>query len=231
MSLDLSIVIATLNRKNMLLSCIESIVQFTPGLSWELIVVDGGSTDGTVDTIGKDFAGTLSIIEQGKRLGAIKAYNAGFAIARGEFTVALNDDLLVQDHCLVNAVDLLREKSIFGQIAIPFITPHIQKPKLDFVTAAGQRWLYANFGVTHTDLGKRLGWWGNHYYHYAGDVELSMKIWNAGLQVWPLYDRCLYHIEANDSTRVDNNDSALFYQQWKTWKGVGDANPRFAGSG
>ena len=220
--MKLSIVIATMNRIFMLQKCLKSIAAHTE-TQYEMIIVDGGSEDGTEHWALHE---GHTVIQQGHRMGAVKAFNAGFYAATGEYVTGLNDDLLLVDDCLDAAVAKLDAHEQYGQIAIPFNTPLIPK-KMDQVRLTGEYWIYANFGVTRKGLGDKLNWWGDTHYHYAGDTELSMKIWNAGHLVFPLMSRCIYHLEAYDDTRVDNYDSPKFYKKWELWKGPGDDNPIF----
>jgi GT2 family glycosyltransferase len=219
--MKLSIVIATLNRLRMLNACLESIYEYT-SVEREIIIVDGGSKDGTRDFLMRHHD-LFRTIYQGRPLGAVKAYNAGFALAVGDYVVALNDDLALRDRCLDQACRLLDNAPEVGQVAIPFRTPIYPHAKLDYIRLVNQIWLYANFGVTRRLLGESVGWWGDYYHHYGGDSELSMKVWNAGQRVVGLGGCCLYHYESQDDTRQKKNkDSALFYQRWRQWKGPGD---------
>ena len=90
--MKLSIVIGTLNRLRHLIKCIESVRQSCGNMDYEIIVVDGGSIDGTPQWASKQ---RLIFIEQGAAYGAVYAFNAGFAAAEGEYVAALNDDCIV----------------------------------------------------------------------------------------------------------------------------------------
>jgi glycosyltransferase involved in cell wall biosynthesis len=88
MGMRFSIVLPTLNRGEMLISAIESI----RAQSWsdvEIIVVDGGSTDGTIEQLA-----TLSdlCLLRGPDRGIYDAFNKGIARATGEVVGILNSD-------------------------------------------------------------------------------------------------------------------------------------------
>lgn len=219
----LSVVLGTYNRIYQLLRCIRSIYKYSPDS--EIVVVDGGSTDGTLEWLRTQ---SLTLIEQGELLGAVKAFNAGFAIAHGEYVANLNDDAWLVDQGFWSACNLLDDCPEAGQVAIPFDEGRVVPFRLDAtMPLAGRRWLYANFGVTRRTLGNRLGWWGTDYYTYGGDAEISMKIWNAGYQVIPLHGFRVMHEEVRDGLRRPNTDSPLFYAKWREWTGPGDPDPRF----
>jgi GT2 family glycosyltransferase len=194
----------------------------------EIIVVDGGSEDTTVKYLGVNHP-RIRVIEQGHRTGCISAVNEGCAVATGDYVAILNDDCRVLDPCLDKAVghfeiDTMEE---VGQVAIPFIGPHLT-PKIDRTfPLAGRRWVYANFGVVRRTLGDQVGWWGTTHYQYGGDAELSLKIWNAGYKVVPLEHHAIHHLEVHDDTRIPNTDSNDFYRKWRQWKGPLDDNPIF----
>src|SRR5512139_4232270 len=59
-------------------------------LSLQIVIVDGGSADGTQEWCA---ANGIDLIEQGELLGAIAAYNAGCAAATGKYVVIGNDDI------------------------------------------------------------------------------------------------------------------------------------------
>ena len=52
--IDVSIIIVNYNTKNITASCIDSIYEKTSGLSFEVILVDNASTDGSKEKFEKD---------------------------------------------------------------------------------------------------------------------------------------------------------------------------------
>jgi glycosyltransferase involved in cell wall biosynthesis len=84
-----TVVIATCNRKPYVLEAIESVCRQTLPPS-EVIVVDDGSTDGTVEAIRLRFP-QVCVVQQENR-GVSIARNRGVARASGEFVSFLDDD-------------------------------------------------------------------------------------------------------------------------------------------
>lgn len=97
-----SIVICTLNRKNMLKKCLDTIFRLDyPKSKYEVIVVDGGSTDGTADL--KDDFPTVKFITESK-LGLAHARNVGAKNARGSIIAYTDDDCIVDAQWLRNLI-------------------------------------------------------------------------------------------------------------------------------
>ena len=68
----------------------------------EVIVVDNASTDGTSAMIRETFP-EVKLIETGRNLGA-PGWNAGFAVARGDYILILDDDAYLESGGLELAV-------------------------------------------------------------------------------------------------------------------------------
>jgi len=83
-----SIVTASFNAARFIRDCIESVREQT-GVDWEHIVVDGGSTDGTVDIL-REYPHLLWKSEPDN--GMSSAFNKGFRQATGEWVMWLNAD-------------------------------------------------------------------------------------------------------------------------------------------
>jgi glycosyltransferase involved in cell wall biosynthesis len=108
----LSIVTPCVNRVGFIAEAVESVLrQDYP--CFEHIVVDGGSTDGTLDVLGK--YGHLRVVSESDR-GVYDALNKGIRMARGEIIGHLNSDDLYED-------------GIFPEVARGFAT----NPELDAI--------------------------------------------------------------------------------------------------
>ncbi|MDQ6909205.1 MAG: glycosyltransferase [Actinomycetota bacterium] len=91
-----AIVILTWNAKAFTQACLESLQANTDHSAWRVIVVDNGSSDGSVEWLnGLDW---LTLIDNGRNLGFSKGCNIGIrATTPDEDVVLLNNDLLVTD--------------------------------------------------------------------------------------------------------------------------------------
>lgn len=86
----ITIVIAVLNGAKTLHRCIESIL-LQSNTQWELIVMDGGSTDGSVSVI-QNFQDNIAFWESQPDRGIYHAWNKALNHARGEWICFLGSD-------------------------------------------------------------------------------------------------------------------------------------------
>ncbi|OQA19874.1 MAG: N-acetylglucosaminyl-diphospho-decaprenol L-rhamnosyltransferase [bacterium ADurb.Bin363] len=90
-SIKLSIVIPLYNGRDHISTCLKSLELALSDLSYEIIIVDNGSTDGGIELIKQSFPCVKVICNKENRYFA-RANNQGFAIASGNFIVTLNSD-------------------------------------------------------------------------------------------------------------------------------------------
>lgn len=86
-----SIIAIALNGLDYTKRCIESIREHT-GLPYELIVVDNGSTDGTLEYLQEQ--GDVKLVANSENVGAPFARNQGLQIAKGEYIVFFDNDIV-----------------------------------------------------------------------------------------------------------------------------------------
>ncbi len=91
---SLSVIIVTCNSEATIVACLQSIGPAAPGLSYEIIIVDNGSTDQTLALVAQT-APTATIIRHQTNLGFAAACNAGAAKATGGFLFFLNPDVVL----------------------------------------------------------------------------------------------------------------------------------------
>jgi GT2 family glycosyltransferase len=101
--IDLSIVIVNHNTRQMLLDCLESIYGRPQGITYEVIVVDNESSDGSVEAVREHYPQVRLIANPvGRYFSA--GNNQGIAIAEGRYIFALNPDTLVLGDALSQLV-------------------------------------------------------------------------------------------------------------------------------
>lgn len=74
--------------------CLNSIIEHTKDIEYEIIISDNGSTDGSLEMLSKDFP-AVRVIANGKNLGFGAANNKGLEIAKGEYIFYLNSDTVL----------------------------------------------------------------------------------------------------------------------------------------
>lgn len=110
-SRDVSIIIVNYNTRDLLRDCILSILEHTKEISYEIIVSDNGSKDGSVEMLQKEFSQVI-VIENGKNLGFGAANNAAAKIAKGKYIFYLNSDTLLLSNAVKEFFDFWENSSI-----------------------------------------------------------------------------------------------------------------------
>jgi len=99
MGIDVSIIIPNWNGGDVLAECLGSILVHTRGPSFELIVVDNGSTDSSPQIIRQlaESDDRVKPIFNRENLFFARACNQGFEISTGRYVIVGNNDIVLQD--------------------------------------------------------------------------------------------------------------------------------------
>ncbi len=104
MGVDISIAVCTRNRRNLLVQALDSIdkLKVPDGLSYEVLVIDNGSTDGTWEVVQRfvEKAHDIYAYHSEPRKGLSIACNCAVERARGEIIAFVDDDVVVDEQWL-----------------------------------------------------------------------------------------------------------------------------------
>jgi glycosyltransferase involved in cell wall biosynthesis len=192
----LSIVTGTLNRKYLLESLIENTVMSNNEV--ELVLVDGGSTDGTIECVKQINHPRVKLIEVGKRTSYPHFMNLGIREASHEFICQWNDDvLLVNDWSdVINEIkDPSFDSWIFSWQYLP--TQEIKNKDLHNnmtwnlhnqkdADAPGE--IVLNYGIYKKESFRKCGLFDPAFHFYYADAELAHRFYELGLKFKNCYD-------------------------------------------
>ena len=124
---EVSIIIVSYNTKNLTLSCISSVVKEGSKLSKEIIIVDNGSRDGSLESIAaidtKKSEIPIRLIKNDENLGFSKANNQGIKIAKGKYILLLNSDTQVEKRAIIELIEFAEKNPEAGVVGPKLLNP------------------------------------------------------------------------------------------------------------
>jgi len=97
--LDLSIIVVNWNTCDLLAKCLECVETTVKKISYETIVVDNNSTDGSQAMVQTRFP-QVKLIANGDNVGFATANNQGIQISEGRYVLLLNSDAFVKENTI-----------------------------------------------------------------------------------------------------------------------------------
>lgn len=120
--MDLTIAIVSYNARDELTACLESVFASTRLDSFEVIVADNASADGTVAMLGERFP-QVRVIASPENLGFGRASNLCWHEAKSSLVLFLNSDTVVSDRALDRLVAIARMRPEAGAVGPRLLYP------------------------------------------------------------------------------------------------------------
>ncbi len=236
--MKLSIIIVNTNEWRWLQPCLASVYKETQGISFEIIVVDNASTDGSLSSIARDFP-EVKVVKNLENRGFAASNNSGIRLAHGEYVLLLNPDTEVIDKAILKAVKFLDERPEAGIVGCKLRLPDgtVQVSVRGFPTIPNvffeSTFLYRIFPRS-----KRIGQYYMSYFDYNSELKVDwacgafLLIRRAIFDTIGLLDEqfFLYSEEMDFCYRATKAGYATWYipqaEVFHRWGGLNAVSPR-----
>src|ERR1041384_8241780 len=145
-----TVTIVTYNSGRFIKRCLESVLAqaYSPK---EVIVVDNASTDGTIDIL-EQFEHRCKVYYYEENIGFAAAQNQAIGLARGDWVLTLNPDVLLLPNFIQALVEAGRMDPDIGTVCgkLLTMTPKLEIPTTPVVDSTG---IYFNPMLRHLDRG------------------------------------------------------------------------------
>ena len=228
----ISVVLGSYNRFRFLKLTVDSIRKELLNWNYEIVVVDGGSTDGSVKwlTAQKDI---ITIIQHNrgdwngkpiKRRSWGYFMNLGFKSAQGKYICMVSDDCLIVPGAIKNGYNLFEQKLNDGEKigAVAFYWRNYGMHKKYFVMKTLGNILYLNHGLYLNKALQDVDYIDEeNYFFYNGDCDLGLKLAHKGYKTITSENSYIEHFQhANLKLREtnyskNNSDEIHFFNKWR----------------
>jgi len=200
---EVTVAVANLNGNALLQRNLPALME-QQGVEFEVIVVDGGSADGSVEMLRRDFPG-VRVLDLDRNVGFAAANNRAIRASASSLFAMLNNDAAPDPDWLSELVSVARGRPEFGSFASRMVFAHEPETinsagiSLDLAgiawdrmmgepDAGGPREVFGPSGgaaLYRRELLEDVGGFDERFFAYLEDVDLA---WRARLAGW----RCLY---------------------------------------
>ena len=96
--MDVSVIIINYNTRQMTSECIDSVIEYTSGIDYEIVLVDNASKDGSKEFFETD--SRVKYIYSDRNAGFGAGNNLGAKYAKGKYLFLLNSDTLLKNNAI-----------------------------------------------------------------------------------------------------------------------------------
>lgn len=218
---SISVVFATRNRLDYLRRTVQSLLRELSGrYAYELVIVDGGSTDGTLEYLA-DIASVRVVHEDAPR-GCCYAFDLGLRAARGHWVCWLNDDIEMTPGAFDAMLAFMTapENAQVGMGAFPSSRSRQERDSFVVRGVWDHPVVYADFGFLRRELLADLGYLDLGFRKFAWDPDLALRVWERGLRVAPCPGAHVVHFFAEDALRKEGDanlalDTERLMRKWE----------------
>lgn len=221
----ISIIILSYNTKNLLKECLNSIYKYFPTFTFEIIVVDNASTDGSYEMLKKDFK-DIKLIKSEINLGFAKGINLGCRNAKGEYFLFLNSDITIYNSLSLEIIKFMQKNEYVsiagGQLldgngnpqrsygkfyTLPVVFKmliHGDKGEISTKNSIIKKvdWVSGGFMAVKREVFLKLKGFDENFFMYMEDVELCYRASIAGFDTYFFPESKLTHLNQGSSNRT-----------------------------
>lgn len=226
-----SVVIGSYNRLPFITKTLQSVRNEIEGIGHEIIVVDGGSDDGTLAWL-MEQKDVITIVQHNhgqwkdepiRRRSWGYFMNLGFKCAQGKYICMLSDDCLVVPGAILNGLNLFEEKLAGGTNVgiIAFYWRNWPEQRDYWVGLTFGSRMFVNHGLFLNEALKDVAYIDEESYRfYHADGDLCLRMWEKGYVCIDSPGSYIeHHVHANPVVRQANsvdqkNDWATYEGRW-----------------
>jgi len=123
--MDVSVIIVSYNNSKLLRDCLQSVIDNTKGVSYEIIVIDNNSTDGSQDML-RELYPDVTLLCNEENIGFSRANNQGYKRSSGKYLLFLNSDTLILGDAVEKMTMYIRENPEVGILGPKILDSHHQ---------------------------------------------------------------------------------------------------------
>lgn len=196
-------VLISMNRKEMLESCLRSVQEQTyPNM--EIIVVDNASSDGTGDMIQRLFP-AVRYFYLSHNLGVPGGRNYGVRMSAGEFCVFIDDDAVFADtNALNRLVSYFRSDDRLGCVAFRIVKPGDGLEEYKSIPRADKKMMNEDYECSYfcgagfafrRELFMKTGMFWDDLFFIGEELDFSFRLVNEGYKILRSFAISVIHYE------------------------------------
>lgn len=224
---EVTICVLAYNRLEKTRRCVESILEYTQGVTYELLLVDNGSNDGTLEYFQSIHFPAKKILHITKNLSALYATNLAMRSFSGRYFALVINDAIVTKNWLSNLLRCFESDpkigmvtpgasnvSNFQEISLPFSSyDEMQKKAAAYNQSDPRKWeqrvrLVAIIFLLKREVVDLIGLDDPGFFHDFEEDDLSVRVRRAGYKLMVCMDTFIHH--DHDFRHGEDKDQAQF---------------------